>query len=141
MSTSAGLLLDLGVLAQIRSGSPDPALVRFLQLNRHQRVFISALTLCELAGQPDAGPARDPAAAGEPPETDWLQELSERFADNILPVDTRVALACQAAGPRIPAVIAATARCHNLTVVSTDTADYERLGVAVVAPARVAESV
>ncbi|MCC9195456.1 hypothetical protein QNO08_03775 [Arthrobacter sp. zg-Y820] len=125
MNTSSGLLLDIGILTRIRGASPDPVITDFLARRRHQRMFISALSLCELS------PARDPDSAAE---DGWVRELATRFAANILPVDHHVALACEHNGPLSPAVLAATARHHHLTVVSADAARYAGLDVRVLDP-------
>ena len=136
MSGCSGLLLDLGILTRLRGSHQDPEVARFLQLRRHQRIFISALTLCELADA-GSGDAANPEA--------WLRELTERFAANILPVDHGTALACRSRGPgesvpgdagklRSPAVLAATARQHRLTVVSSVPLHYAGLDVRVLDP-------
>lgn len=136
MSGCSGLLLDLGILTRLRGSHQDPEVARFLQLRRHQRIFISALTLCELADS-GSGDAVNPEA--------WLRELTERFAANILPVDHGTALACRSGGPgesgpgepstfRSTAVLAATARQHRLTVVSSVPLHYAGLDVRVLDP-------
>ena len=136
MSGCSGLLLDLGILTRLRGSHQDPEVARFLQLRRHQRIFISALTLCELPNS-GSGDAVNPEA--------WLRELTERFAANILPVDHGTALACRSGGPgesgpgepstfRSTAVLAATARQHRLTVVSSVPLHYAGLDVRVLDP-------
>lgn len=136
MSASSGLLLDLGVLTRIRGASPDPGLVQFLHRRRHQRIFISALTLCEL----DDGGGNGNGGGDAGPAGGWLRELAERFAANILPVDHHIALACRPApasepgGACVPAILAATARHHRLTVVSTEASAYAGLDVRVLDP-------
>lgn len=125
MSSSSGLLLDIGILTRIRGSAPDPVVAEFLDRRRHQRMFISALSLCELpaAGDPGAGPADG-----------WVRELTARFAANILPVDHHVALVCEAGTFLSPVILAATARHHHLTVVSADPARYAGLEVRILNP-------
>ena len=135
MSSSTGLLLDLGILLRLRGASPDPVIADFLHRRRHQRMFISALTLCELPAHTHAhAPPQPPEGNGGASDGDWLQELTERFAANILPVDHHVALACNQNGPRSYAILAATAQRHHLTVVSADASRYTGFNVGVLDP-------
>jgi predicted nucleic acid-binding protein len=132
MSPQSGLLLDACVVAELRGGDPHPAVVGFLRQRRHLRVYLSVLTFGELRRR--AG--RDPqlqAIGG------WLDELKERFAENILPVDHQVAqlwgqLACGAGAGTMEALIAATALDKNLTVVSRKAESYRKLSVPAVNP-------
>lgn len=137
MSGCSGLLLDPGILARLRGTRQDPEVAQFLQLRRHQRIFISALTLFELADSTGSEDEANPEA--------WLRELTERFAANILPVDHGTVLAGRSRGQgesgpgesgrlRSPAVLAATARQHRLTVVSAEPVHYAGLDVRVLDP-------
>lgn len=126
MSGPAGLLLDTPVLAEVRSGSPDPAVVGFLRSRSHLRVFVSALTVGEF----------ESAAPG------WLKELSQRFAGNILPVDHEVAMLWRTLP--VPAAeglrdshrswLAATAIHCNLTVVTPEPEAFVAYGAHAVSP-------
>lgn len=69
----------------------------------------------------------------------WLDELRTDFADRILPVDERVAIAWGriAAGRSrsvTDGVIAATALVHGLTLVTRNVRDFADLGVPLVDP-------
>lgn len=132
MSTPAGLLLDTCVVAELRSPDPDPAVVGFLHRRRHLRVYLSALSIGELhrLGRQDL---RLQSVQG------WLAELNERFADNILPIDHRVAVRWGQldGGSDVSAaqsLIAATALDKNLTVVSRNVESYRKLTVPAVDP-------
>jgi len=126
MSGPSGLLLDTPVLAEVRSGSPDPAVVGFLRSRSHLRVFVSALTVGEL----------ESASPG------WLRELSSRFTANILPVDHEVALlwrtlpqpAPEDARGTLRTWLAATAIQHRLTIVTPDPEPYVACGAHAVSP-------
>ncbi|MBE8527834.1 plasmid stabilization protein [Amycolatopsis sp. H6(2020)] len=147
-----GLLLDSGILAQLRGSAPDRAVVAFLRRRAHRVLYVSVLSLGELA-------ARFPG-----PETDrWLDELAERFRGHLLPVDDAVARAWAArplpagpaglrsvaddeepgeapgetAGPEdgVHGLLAATARVHGLSVVSAQAAAYRAWGVEALDPA------
>lgn len=121
MNGQSGLLLDIPVLADIRSPAPSPALIRFLRSRSSLRIFVSALTLGMLARADCA----------------WLQELADRFGCHILPVDPGTAIASAGlehdAGP-LTAVLAATALRNDLTVVTDKPEDFRCLGVAAVDP-------
>ena len=126
MSGPSGLLLDTPVLADVRSGSPDPAVVDFLRSRSHLRVFVSALTVGELESTTPA----------------WLRELSARFTENILPVDHEVALlwrtlpqpAADDARGALRTWLAATAIHRNLTVVTPEPEAFVACGAHAVSP-------
>jgi toxin FitB len=132
MSPPSGLLLDTGVVAELRSPQPDPAVVGFLHQRRHLRVYLSALTVGELHGL-GGQDLRFHAVHG------WLDELNERFAENILPVDSEVAavwgqLAGRAEASAVETLLAATALHKNLAVVSRNAESYRQLGAPAVNP-------
>ncbi|NKX52957.1 PIN domain-containing protein [Arthrobacter mobilis] len=132
MSPQSGLLLDSCVVTELRGSGPHPAVVEFLRRRRHLRVYLSALTFGELSrpGLPD----------GQLPEVGgWLEELKQRFADNILPVDAEVAalwgpVSARAEVPAVRSLVAATALHKHLTVVSRHAEDYRKLAVPAVDP-------
>jgi predicted nucleic acid-binding protein len=69
----------------------------------------------------------------------WLGELHTRFAERILSIDARIAEEwgrINAAAPRntVDSLIAATARIHDLSVVTRNTDDFEGCGVQLVNP-------
>ena len=121
MNGRAGLLLDVPVLAEIRSGNASPALVGFLRSRSSLRIFISVLAL------------------GELPQSDlsWLRELTERYACHLLPVDHETALVSAGldhdAGA-LTALMASTAILHDLCVVTDRPQEYAALGAAAVDP-------
>ncbi|WAP51300.1 hypothetical protein OL239_15930 [Arthrobacter sp. ATA002] len=121
MNGRSGLLLDVPVLADIRSGKASPAVVGFLRNRSSLRIFISVLALGEL---PD-------------PDLSWLRELTGRYACHILPVDHETALASarmdHGAGT-LTALTASTAILHDLCVVTDRPQDYSVLGAAAVDP-------
>lgn len=145
MNQASGLLLDTDVVADIRSSSPDPAVIKFLRLRRHQRLYLSVLTIGELYRLHGVGPgpaSGDDSSAGESnhdPGCQWVEELRQRFPANILPIDAAVAVerAPLASVPGLDAMdslIAATALRHRLTVVCRDVDRFAQLGLNVVTP-------
>ncbi|MDO4252008.1 MAG: plasmid stabilization protein [Rothia sp. (in: high G+C Gram-positive bacteria)] len=137
MSATVGLLLDSDVLAEIRKVNPHPGVLAFLRRRSYRVLYISVLSLGELKGlYPYAETER------------WLAELIERFADHVLEIDAEVSLAWagQAAPPgacalgseqatplptaALEGLICATARVHQLEIVSAKAQIYRDWGVA-----------
>lgn len=144
MNQASGLLLDADVVADVRSDSPDPAVIKFLRLRRHQRLYLSVLTIGELyrleqhAGGSGSGeePGQD---SGQEAGREWVDELQRRFPSNILPIDSAVAmerapLAAVRGLDALDSLIAATALRHRLTVVCRDAGRFAELGLNVVTP-------
>lgn len=134
--SSAGLLLDSDVLAEIRKAQPDSRVVAFLRRNSYKVLYVSVLSLGELKGLYPY------------PETDrWIQELIDRFGTHVLEVDAAVALewAGRHAEVKLHAVgfahtaplptaaleglMAATATVHHLEIASAKAEVYRSWGV------------
>lgn len=69
----------------------------------------------------------------------WLDGLVTRLGERVLPIDRAVASAWGALGKRgtvhvADALIASTAKIHDLIVVTRNTRDFDGLGVAVLNP-------
>lgn len=121
MNGRSGLLLDVPVLAEIRSGNASPVVVGFLRNRSSLRIFISVLALGEL-----------PRA-----DVSWLRELTGRYACHILPVDHETALVSAGLGHdagTLTALTASTAIRHDLCVVTDRPQDYVVLGASAVDP-------
>lgn len=118
-------LLDTNVVSEWVKPRPDSGLVAWLAEIDEDRVFLSVVTLAELRH----GIARMPDGDRRRRLDEWLRvELPARFEDRILPIDSAVADAWgemvahrQKQGRPIgtmDAFIAATARTHELTLVT-----------------------
>ena len=131
-------LLDTSVLSETRKRQPAPSVVDWIAAAPAGRLHVSVLALGEIEqgiarirGRGD----RQQASALER----WLQDVEAGFEDRVLPVTLPVAAAWgrqQYAQPIpvIDALIAATARVHDLTVVTRNVKDFERAGVQVLNP-------
>jgi predicted nucleic acid-binding protein len=124
-------LLDTNVISELRRPRPHASVIAWLSGIAPDQVFISAVTLGELqAGVENARP-QDTGRA-ELIES-WIDRVAASY--NVLPMDGS-AFRCwgklmhgKPAELIADAMIAATAAVHNLTVVTRNLSDFERLGV------------
>lgn len=131
-------LLDTNVVSEWVRPRPEPSVVEWLDEVDEDGVHLSVLTLGELReGVDRLAPGRRRTALDR-----WLREdLPDRFADRLLPVDAAVAdrwgelrAAGASAGRTVPVLdglLAATAAVHGLTVVTRNLRDFVALGVPV----------
>jgi toxin FitB len=131
------ILLDTVVLSELRKASPNPGVVSFIKAQVPEALFLSVLTLGEI----EAGIEKQRATAPEFAQdlTQWLMLLELQFAQCILPVTPAIAklwgrLCVQTGNKGVDNLIAATALCHNLTVVTRNVKDFEPTGVRVLNP-------
>lgn len=137
----SGYLLDTSFLSELVKPKPHPAVVAWADARDEETLFISVLTLGEL----QKGISKLPDSERWTRLEVWLaHDLTQRFHGRTLPVDSTVALSwgtfqgdAERRGTPLPAVdglIAATARAHNLTVVTRNERDLQRCGVPVENP-------
>ena len=134
-------LLDTNVVSELRkarSGKADGNVVAWAASVQPLGLFLSAITILELETGVLLVERRDPAQGGM--LRIWLNDhVLPAFAGRILAVDTLVAQRCarlHVPDPRADrdALIAATALCHGLTVVTRNVADFEPTGVQILNP-------
>ena len=134
-------LLDTNVVSELRkarSGKADGNVVAWAASVPPLGLFLSAITILELETGVLLVERRDPAQGGM--LRIWLNDhVLPAFAGRILAVDTLVAQRCarlHVPDPRADrdALIAATALCHGLTVVTRNVADFEPTGVQILNP-------
>ena len=136
-----GFLLDTCVISELVKPAPDARVVHWVDANPEVSLFLSVLTLGEIR----QGVARLAAGKRRMRLDRWLgEDLPARFEDRILPVTAAVAdcwgaLSAQAAAkgkpvPVIDGLLAATALCHDLILVTRNTQDVAATGVAVLNP-------
>jgi predicted nucleic acid-binding protein len=139
-------LLDTNVVSEWIRPQPNPNLVAWLDEVDEDRLHVSVATFAEIRhGIELMAPGRRRQALMH-----WLdEELADRFADRILPIDRTVAgswgvvmaraSASGASMATMDGFLAATAAAHNLTLVTRDAADFRVAGVAIFNPWEAAE--
>lgn len=134
-------LLDTNVISEGAKPRPDPRVVEWLAQVDEDLVFLSVVTLAEIR----RGIELLWASRRHDRLESWLvEELPVRFERRVLPIDGTVAAAWGVLMARaqrmgiglsaIDAFIAATAEVHEMTLVTRNTADFERFGVALLNP-------
>ena len=131
------ILLDTVVLSELRKVRPNPGVVAYLQTHSTETIFLSALTLGEIEAGIERHRSSNPAFAAELEQ--WLSVLELQFAHCILPVTPLIAklwgrLCVQTGNKGTDNLIAATALCHNLTVVTRNVKHFQPTGVWVFDP-------
>ena len=124
-------LLDTNIISELRRPRPHTGLIAWLSGTAPDQIFISAVTLGELQAGVENARQQDTGRA-ESIES-WIDGVAA--SHNILPMDGGT-FRCWArlmhgkpADLIADAMIAATAVVHNLTVVTRNLRDFERLGV------------
>jgi predicted nucleic acid-binding protein len=136
-----GWLLDTNVLSELRRPKPDRRVVAFVAAQPLERLYVSAVTLAEIR----FGIEMVESATRRAALMEWLtHRVRPMFDQRVLPVSEDVMLRWRLLvedGRRMghtfsqpDLIIAATALEHGLTVVSRDTSDYAKAGVALINP-------
>ncbi len=134
-------LLDTNAVSEWVKPRPDPGIARWLDQVDEDRTYLSVITLGELR----KGVERLADGHRRRRLDTWLDDdLPDRFGDRVLPVDRAVAdewgrLLAQAeiAGTTVggmDALIAATARTHDLQVVTCNVKHFQHVGVETICP-------
>jgi toxin FitB len=130
-------LLDTNVLSEARKPAGDAHVRAWMASVRGSELYLSVLLVGENRQGIERLRRRDQpqAAVFEA----WLATLRGDYADRILPVTTEIAEAWGRLNvpdpvPAIDGLLAATARVHGLTLVTRNTADVARTGVALLNP-------
>ena len=131
------ILLDTVVVSELHKSKPNRNVVAYLQAQATNAVYISALTLGEIEAGIERQRKTDPAFASK--LTQWLAQTEAQFDHCILPVTAAIAkmwgrLCVQTGNKSIDNLIAATALCHNLTVVTRNVKHFAPTGTRVFDP-------
>mgnify|MGYP001601918508 CR=1 FL=1 len=130
-------LIDTCVVSELRKPRCNPGVAAWMAGIQPNEAFLSVLTLGEIRCGIELRRARDPAAARALER--WLLGLETHYADRILPITTAITDRWGRLSPAQPlpvsdGLIAATGLEHQLTVVTRNTADFQRSGVSVLNP-------
>lgn len=137
----SGLLLDTNVLSELRRPRPNARVRNFISRQRLDDLFISTVTLAEIRFGIDS--ISDPSRRAE--LGDWLaHKVRPMFEQRVLEVSEDIMFRWRILveeGRKVghtfsqpDLIIAATALHHGMTVVTRDTADYERSRVPLMNP-------
>jgi predicted nucleic acid-binding protein len=135
---TGGYLLDTNVVSELRKGGrADPHVRAWFEEHLAEQLWLSVLVVGELRRGVELLRRRD-AQAGEV-LSDWLQMVTTDFGDRILPVTIEVSerwamLNVPDPLPVIDGLLAATALERDLVLVTRNTGDVVRTGVAVFNP-------
>lgn len=136
-----GWLLDTNVISEIRKLRPSARVLNFIHEQDLNDVYISVVTVAEIRFGIEILVAAEKRAE----LTDWLSyRVRPMFANWVLAVNEAILLRWRlllAEGRKKGHIfsqpdlmLAATAAEHGLTVVSRDTSQFEKAGVAVLNP-------
>ncbi len=143
-----GYLLDTNVVSEYsRPWPPDPRVKQWVDAQREDSLHLSVLTLGEIR----KGTTLLPAGRKRNQLEQWLElELPLRFGDRLLPINAQIAeLWGEMAGEAqlqgtalaiIDGLIAATAKHHELTIVTRNVRDFRMLGITIFNPWNPAEA-
>ena|SRR5215472_8551655 len=130
-------LLDTNVVSELRKRNPDPNVLAWYASVTSAELFISVLTIGEIR----LGIERLRRKDG--PQADlleqWLRGLHVSYRDHLIDVDADVAgewgrLNVPDPLPVIDGLLAASAKVRGCTLVTRNTADLERSGIALLDP-------
>jgi predicted nucleic acid-binding protein len=137
----SGFLLDTNVPSELIRIKPDPNVTRWLRVADDETLYLSVISIGEIAKGLTVHPEEHRRAALR----QWLDEtLRPWFAGRILPVTEAISERwgvfegqCQLNGVALSppdGLIAATAPEHGLTIVTRNVKDFAGLGVDVLNP-------
>jgi toxin FitB len=124
-------LLDTNVVSELRRPRPHGAVLDWINRVPDADLHVAAVTIGEIQAGIEMTREQNPAKAVEIEA--WLDRVVETF--NVLPMDARAFRSWarlvyrRADDLAEDAMIAAIAIVHNLTVVTRNIRDFERLGV------------
>lgn len=127
-------LLDTVVLSELRKKDRNPGLLEWVSRRSGADLFLSVVSIGEIERGICSVAEKDPEFAER--LAGWRDKLLMVYADRLLPVSVAIArqwgrLSVEAGNAGADILIAATAREHNLTVVTRNTRHFSLAGVAV----------
>lgn len=131
-------LIDTNVISEVRKGPrSDPRVADWFESIADDELYLSVLVLGEIRKGVELARPRDRNKAGA--LQSWLQKIGAAFGERILPIDRAVAeewgrMNAQRPIPVIDGLMAATAKVHQLVLVTRNDADVAGLGAEVLNP-------
>jgi len=131
-------LLDTNIVSDLRRQSRSrAALLAWFTEQAPDALYLSVVTLGEIRQGIEQLRRRDAHRAHVLDH--WLDDLARLYADRVLPIDRHVAdewgrLRARRTLPVVDALLAATARVHNLTLVTRNDKDFADLNVTILNP-------
>jgi predicted nucleic acid-binding protein len=127
-------LLDTVVLSELRKKERNPGLAKWISGQNGPDLFLSVVSIGEIERGICSVAKKDPEFAAR--LAAWCDNLLMVYEDRVLPVSLPVArqwgrLSMEAGNAGVDTLIAATAREHNLTVVTRNTKHFALTGVSV----------
>jgi predicted nucleic acid-binding protein len=131
-------LLDTNVISEIRKRDrAHPNVARWVARTPVDEIGTSVLVLAEIRRGIELKRRRDPEQARYLDR--WFSHMRVRLADRVLPIDEWVAQAWAVMGipdplPLVDGLLAATAKVHDLTLVTRNVAHIAATGVSLLDP-------
>jgi predicted nucleic acid-binding protein len=130
-------LLDINVVSETRRKAPDPKVVSWVSQANPSDLFISAMTLGEIAKGVALRAKQNPAQAASLRR--WLAATRTEYAHRIIAIDADIAeawgrLNAKRSLPVVDGLLAATALVRGMTLVTRNVRDIADVGVLVLNP-------
>ena len=132
-------LIDTNIISEIQKSDCNPAVKSFIEKIPAEDIFLSVITIGELS----YGMEKLPAGKKKHKVALWLYtELPKFFKGRVIPIDTEVMLEwgklralSDRTMPTMDSLIAVSALCHHMTLVTRNTRDFEGIaGITLVNP-------
>jgi toxin FitB len=130
-------LLDTNVVSETRRKAPDQKVAAWVSQADPSDLFISAMTLGEIAKGVALRAKQSPAQAAGLEQ--WLAETRTQYADRIVAIDAAIAeawgrLDAKRNLPVVDGLLAATALVRGMTLVTRNVRDVASAGIALLNP-------
>lgn len=130
-------LLDTMVISELRKRVPDPNIVTWLSSTPENSLFISVVTICEIQRGIALQRTIDAPFAGRLQQ--WMDALMRNYGDRLLPITPEITcrwgeFSARAGHDGADVMIAATAICHGLCVVTRNERHFSPFLVPILNP-------